>query len=274
MLISLREFNSEKIPVFMSYPQADAEFFDNMCAEFKVTRVYDEDIYRSNPRHNIEALFHLSGNLSQQIIKSEFWRLGLCEEYLCVDSDMVFTRPFRARDLRAEDGNLLTVMHTGQDLLDAAASRGLNDILRDFYADSDRIKKWFGRTGQDYDFGPSPFLWSAKVWRCLDKDFLEPKGLTLTDVIKQFGSEVRWYGETLLASKVIPLHPIGPLAKFYHYEWQYRDEKKGRFTIPDTQSHIGKVLQSNWDKSLEPAFSKKSFPSRLWRTIRETIRGR
>jgi len=273
MLTSLREFNSESIPVFISHPRADGEFFDDMCAQFEVTRVYDEDIYRSNPHHKIDVLPKLSGNLSQQIIKSEFWRLRLCEEYLCVDSDMVFTRPFGMADLRASNGDLYTVLHEGKDLLNAAASRGLNKIVRNFHADSERIKKWFGRSGPDYDFGPSPFLWSAKVWNCLDKDYLRPRGLTLTDVIREYGSEVRWYGETLLASEVIPLHPIGPLATSYHYEWQYTEEQHGKFHFSGAETHIGKVLQSNWDKSLEPSFSKKPFVSRLWRQLKESLRG-
>ena len=89
-----------------------------------------------------------------------------------------------------------------------------------FLEDREPIKFSLNRKGITYDYGYAPFLWSSKVWRSLDKNFLIPKNKTFLDVILDCGSEFTWYGESLIAYQAIPVYPREQLFRHYHYENQ------------------------------------------------------
>jgi hypothetical protein len=115
-------------------------------------------------------------------------------------------------------------------------------------------------------------IWSAKVWESLFTQHLEPKGERLWDAINRIPMEIRWYGEALLKYKAIPIHSIEPIFTFYHYDWQYQHAIELGQEIPSNKNTLGVVMQSNWDDSLKPSFSKKSFLSRSWKKIKNRLR--
>jgi hypothetical protein len=145
-------------------------------------------------------------------------------------------------------------------------------VITHFLSDSRQLKEEFGREGPDYDFGPPPMIWSAKVWESLYLEHLEPKGERLWAAIARIPSEIRWYGEALLKFQAIPLHPIQPLFTFYHYEWQYQHALKRNEAIPSDEAILGVVMQSYWDESLRPQFAKKSLLSRTWKKIKTALK--
>jgi hypothetical protein len=94
--------------------------------------------------------------------------------------------------------------------------------------------------------------------------------MTIWDAIALHSTEMRWYGEALMFSKAIKLHPISPLFKVYHYEWQFKNDNLKKITESElSQKYIGVIHQSNWDKKLEPKEFQKPFLSRCWRFIKE-----
>ncbi len=110
-----------------------------------------------------------------------------------------------------------------------------------------------------WDYGPSPYIWSTKVWEEIN-NFLNKKGFTFASFLMEISkhtdpSEAIIYGEFLRVNKIIEIIPIGPLFKVYHYKKQFQLEKKNYKIDVLKKIYLGVIFQSNW--------SKKSFFSFL-----------
>ena len=269
---SVERFNMEGLPLYVSVPSSDLALFQEHCAGLPLTLISDEEIVAANPGLDLKAFAKLPGGLAQQIVKSEFWRLGTALNYVCLDSDCYFLRPFGESDFLAPDGTPYTVMHEAKELLHFAGIAGLSKIGRNRSAEGEEIMGLFGRTGRFWDFGPVPVVWSAAVWRDLDEKFLKPRSMTFMDAIRQHPGELRWYGEALLAYRSIPLWPVEPLFRCYHYEEQYYFWKKsGETEEKIAENYLGVCMQSNWDKQLDLV---KRFRFSKWRRrIKRAITG-
>jgi Family of unknown function (DUF6492) len=273
LLASVQAFNVEAIPFYISTPEADRALFESTLGTSGYQWVSDESICIANPRASLADLLQTPGKISQQVIKSEFWRLGLCTSYLCLDSDAEFIRPFMRSNFLHSDGHPYSLVHDHHELLSAARRKKKWHVIKHFLAESKAMKAEFGREGIDWDFGPSPLLWSAKVWKSLDESHLLPKNETLWDAIGRIPTEIRWYGEALLRYTAIPIHPITPLFMVYHYHWQFKEN-------PDTpdyrlllkERYLGIICQSNWEHDLNPNFAQKPLLSLLWARLRRQFR--
>ena len=263
---SLVKYNHQNIPFYVSAPKSQVLEIEKAIKDIQLDTdwVTDEEIVEVSPGGALDDYLKLDGRLSQQVVKSEFWRLGHCENYLCIDSDSVFVRSFGIEDFMATDCVPYTVIHQSKGFLDQCIQSKKLDVLKNIFNDSQMVKKYFTRAGVDYDFGPTPVIWSRLVWSDLYEKMLKPQGRTLWDVIIESPSELRWYGEAYLEYRPFPLFPIEPLFKVYHYKWQYEMEtKKSIFLKNLNKNYLGTVLQSNWHlKSKRTLFEKVS--RKLW----------
>jgi hypothetical protein len=273
--LSVQRFNRDRIPLFISVPEADRALFEQtLGTPDGLAWVNDEDIVRANPRANLTYYRTWDGRLSQQVVKSEFWRYSGCDSYLCLDSESEFIRDFYLADFLDTRGFPYTVINQSKELLQLAANKGINKVVDDFHRECALMKSVFGRVGPDYEFSPTPVIWSAQVWRDLDERYLQPKGTTLWEAIQEHPSELRWYGEALLQFNSIPLMPIEPLFRCYHYNWQWHTLRRlGESTSTLQREYLGTVCQSNWQYELDygAQAQRKSWLSRLVRFIRAQL---
>ena len=272
LLDSLAPHNPEQLPVVVVVPQADQTLFQDYLKGHRFELVSDEDVVRSHPQaasKDLLARYRATpGYRAQQVIKADAWRLLGCDAFLCMDSDTVFLRNIGRNDFIAADGHPYTLMHQSRDLLQLAVNRGHTKMLQDFRRESQLLKTVFDRTGPDYDFGPQPLLWSAQVWRDLHQQRFEPKNWTLWDAIDFAPTEIRWYGEALLAYRSIPLAPIEPLFRVYHHEWQlFAQRRLGETPATLAEQFLGVVYQSNWEFELDAAGTRTA-ASRLSRQLK------
>jgi len=282
LLDSLAPHNPEQLPVVVVVPQADQALFQDYLKGHRFELVSDEDVVRSHPQAALKELLAryraTPGYRAQQVIKADAWRLLGCNAFLCMDSDTVFLRDIGRDDFIAADGHPYTLMHQSRDLLQLAVNRGHTKMLQDFRRESQLLKTLFGRAGPDYDFGPQPLLWSARVWKDLHEQNFEPKNWTLWDAIDFAPTEIRWYGEALLAYRSIPLAPIEPLFRVYHHEWQFfAQQRLGETPATLAEQFLGVVYQSNWEFELDApgtrtAASRFGRQLKRWRRKLEAIR--
>ena len=272
LIRSIERFNSEGLQIYVSIPSGDRSLFQEHFAGLACNLLTDEEIVAANPALDRAALDRLSGGQAQQIVKSEFWRLGYAENYLCLDSDCYFLRPFGTSDFLAPDGTPYTVMHESRELLHFADIAGLRKIGPDRERDCREMMSLFNRHGRLWDFGPIPVVWSARVWRDLDEKYLKPRGQSFIDAIRQHPGELRWYGEALLAYHSIPLLPVEPLFRCYHYEEQYHFWRRAGETDELLARHyLGVCMQSNWDKRMD--LVKRFRYGKLRKRVRRFFRG-
>lgn len=249
---SIGRFNSDDLPFVVSVPQQELALFREHLQGQKVTLLADEEIVRANKRLDPESVARLPGNISQQIIKSEFWRLGLSDAYLCLDSDSAFIRPFKTDEYLAADGTPYTVMNEAHDLLFDALTRGKGGVIDNFRREAQAVQGLFERRGKAYSFGPMPMVWHRAVWESLEAQYLIPRGLNFADAIKIAPLESRWYGEALLKYKALALMPTEPFFRVYHYAWQLDKDRRRHIGLEQlAQLYGGVIYQSSWEREMD-----------------------
>lgn len=269
---SIRQHNREHLPFHISVPAADLSLFQRHLGTSEVTLYTDEEIWRTSPGLAPEALASLPGSLSQQIVKSEFWRLGLTKAYLCLDSDAFFIKPFGKNDFLAPDGTPYTVMDEGHEILEDAIRQRKPQVFAAYQADALKVQQLLGRTGRVYNFGPLPVVWHRKVWESLYDNYLLPRGINFADAIREAPSEARWYGEALLRYQAIRLLPCQSFFKVYHYAWQFdRDKRKGIGDVELSQLYSGVIYQSAWERNMDWPSEGGHWMSRLGRRLRRRL---
>jgi len=270
---SIQKHNKGNIPFYISVPAEDVDLFRDYLKDFDVTIFDEKDIIVANSKLNIHQLYEIRGGLRQQVIKSEFWRLGISENYLVLDSDCIFIRDFDENDFIFNDDVPYSIIHEGRDVLQATERFGPKKIRQHFLADREPIKAALGRKGVTYDFGYAPFLWSKKVWESLDQNYLTPNHMSFLDAVLFCGSEFTWYGESLINFRAIPIYPREQLFMHYHYEHQlWAHQVLGYKEENLAHDYLGVVYQSNWESWGDFGLSNKSVSSRLWRTVKRVLK--
>lgn len=242
LLQTVEKFNKDNLPFYISCPTTDLQTFKHVLGTDNYTLIPDEEI---------DPFAH--GWVGQQCVKSQFWKLGLCENYMCIDSDGQFIKDFRELDFITPEGVPYTVCHEYKEFFEFCEKWPFTcDPYITFCKERREIMDLFGRTGGlVYDFGPIPVVWSSKVWSSLFKNYFEPNNITFAQAIQAIKSEFSWYGEWLLASKEIPLLPREAIFKSYHYAHQYQIEKQQGMTIEKlSKYYYGVMLNSNWNAPL------------------------
>lgn len=269
LLQSISDFNCDQIPFYISTPKADYELLVQLLGSEGYEWISDESILLSNPAAPIGIESTKSGSLSQQVIKSEFWRLGLCENYVCLDSDCIFIKQFYLSDFLAFDGQPYTVIYQNKEYFQLAVDRGFAKAPHQLIAEGDRVKHLFGRQGPNYYCPCPPFIWSAKVWKSLEDSYLKPKGLSFWDICTPEHPETLIYLEALLNYKAIPLNPIEQLFRIYYYDWHYYLLRRiGETPAKLRENYLGVIYQSSWDLSLDYGASQKSIFSRSLKKLK------
>jgi hypothetical protein len=252
---SVERFNREKLELHLSAPGADLPLFRRQLAGIPHVLHSDEDIVRRNPRLTLARVASMPGYRSQQVVKSEFWRLGLCENYVCLDSDSYFIRDFGTADFLTPDGTPYTVMHEGKDFLQYLVNIGKQKYVDHASDETRRFAEEFPGVESRYRFGPTPVIWSRRVWAALDEQILQPRGLSFADAIVRFPSELHWYGGALLTCHPFAIVPREPLFRLYGYIEEYwRARRLGETDATLRGNFLGVTRQSSWDKAgdLEP----------------------
>jgi hypothetical protein len=269
---SIEKFNVEGIEFIVSCPRKDRALFAEYLKGQRVTLIDDEEIILSNPLHSLSKFSLIPGNLAQQIIKSEFWRLGMAVNYLCLDSDCQFIRPFRQSDFIADNGTPYTVADECRELLIPALAAGKQRVIDNFRTEAKSVQNAMDRPGKYYNFGPNCPVWNRAVWESLDENFIKPRGTSLADLILAFPIEMRWYGEALLKFKAIDLLPSQPFFKMYAYAWQLKADRKLGIGEHDlTQFYCGVTYQSAWEREMDWPSEGGNLMSRLGRRLRRTL---
>lgn len=240
LLKSIDKFNVEKIPVVVSVNDADYDFFKERIKTVKIIK--DSDVVTTTITDPWRY---------QQIIKANVYKLNLCKNYLCIDSDSEFIRDFHYSDFLYDDDTPYTIMHESKPFLEDMEKIGLDSQEIFFKQALNATRDFFENKGKDWDYGPSPYLWSTKVWESLVEEFLKEKNMSFEDLFlhidaKTPPSECVIYGEYLLKTNLIKILPVEGFFKVYHYKKQFDLEKKYHNINKLKKIYMGIIYQSNW----------------------------
>ncbi len=237
---SIVRFNRDDIKLYISVNDEDFTLFKDNLPTDDLQLVKDSDIIERKTNDTWRY---------QQIVKSQLYRLGITENYVCIDSDSYFITDFYLSDF-IENDIPYTIIHQQKELFSwlSINRKYFKDDPKNYFENISKvIMNRLGRKGICYDYGPSPTIWSNKIWKSFHDDYLTKNDIDYSNLIEEYPSEFTWYGEWLLKSKIIPVFPKEPLFKVFHYEKQYHDFIKSGHTIQSIkENYLGVVLQSNW----------------------------
>ena len=252
LLNSIQHYNRDKIAVYVCVSKKDSELFREKLVAHSYKLVLDEDVLELTMKNSPVKIPAMDGYMLQQVVKSEFWRLGLCENFLIIDSDSYFIKDFYISDFIWKDNIPYTIMNEGRHQREWAARGGNLKFLRQYKELRDRGKMLFGRQGPYFDFAPTPMVCSCMVWQALYEKIAQPKGISFYDQILEFPCETQWYGEFLLHDQTIPIIPREPLFKCWGFKGQWEEGMKlGESDEVLAENYLGVVEQSNWNKELD-----------------------
>jgi len=246
LIRSIEKYNRDNIPVYISVNDKDLAYFKKRIPG-NITLLKDSDI--------IECTIK-DGWRYQQVVKSQLHRLGVCENYLCIDSDSEFIRDFSRTDFMFDEHTPYTVMHENKSCLDMMEIIDHNSAdlfhTRAIHATRER----FGTHGKIWDYGPSPYLWSTKVWQHFHDHYLTPQGYSFESFFKEMElaalpSEAVIYGEYLLKTRLIDIWPVEGFFKVYHYREQFELESPYFDIERLKKNYMGIIKQSNWNEEEE-----------------------
>jgi hypothetical protein len=176
---------------------------------------------------------------SQQLIKLNFYKLNVCNFYIVFDSDCYFIRNFKILDFMYDENTPYTV---------------LSKMRGNISEDNPHIivKKYFGRNGYAYNYGPVPVVLSKKILEFFS-NFLKSRNITFADLIKITPFEFQWCGEFLynLKEKPFKIIPIDTFFIPFYIEQDYLKFRKIN-TVNDIieQGYLGITMQAGWVKEL------------------------
>lgn len=272
LALTVEKYNADQIPFYVSCPQQDLPLFQEYLAGLAVSLISDEEIIQINPLHSIDGFKAIPGHLSQQIIKSEFWRLGLTQSYLCLDSDCQFIRPFHQHDFLDANGTPYTIVDECREILVSAAIARKQRVIDNFRKESAQVQGEIGRDGRFYNFGPNCPVWHRDVWLSLESNFLRPREISFAELIQRHPIEMRWYGEALLKYRAIPLLPAQPFFKMYAYAWQLAKDRSDGIRESDlAQFYCGVTYQSAWEREMDWPSEGGTWLSRIGRRLRRSM---
>ncbi|MBP5599734.1 MAG: hypothetical protein J6X48_05570 [Lachnospiraceae bacterium] len=241
LISSFHRYNEDDIHLFLACPEDEKSVFDVFSGE-DVTVLSEEsiclDVFQEDSNFS-------KGYLNQEIYKISFWELALCKNYMCIDSDALFIRPFYVHDFMYDSEIPYTILVED------------NDLCADRYYNR---QYWNGRREQlrkiqeELDFRPQHMLtchgfqiFSSVVLCSFKNDFMEKKNYTYKDIIGIAPYEFSWYNFWLQKSCAIPIHVIEPLFKTIHLKQHHINYLLSGMKLDDwAKAYIGVVVNSNY----------------------------
>ncbi len=241
---SINEFNVEDLPVYIVAPAVDLPLF----AEFASASVtlLSEDLFAEHLT-NEPVLDIAPGYVNQEIIKIAFWELDLCENYVCVDSEAVFLRPFGRDDFMAAPGVPYTILSEDFEL--RVETEYFDKYWRSREAMIRRIQDAVGLEEPRLLTCHGHAVLSSRVLKSLKTDFMEPRGYSYLDLIGIAPYEFSWYNCWLQKTRPVPLIMREPVFKTIHSASQHLEVALRRATSNDlARGYVGVVVNSGFSR--------------------------
>jgi hypothetical protein len=251
---SFNEYNTQDLRLYIVAPSTDFKFFNEFLSK-NIFFVSDEDIpvryinqenFRkelTDPRENRSAF----GYLNQGISKLGFWRTGLLRNYLTLDSDTEFIRPFAFNDFSDSNGNLYFF---GQQYLDLAC----DPFYRPRYWDSreeilSKVRDLIGLDSQNRITVHNSQIMSSLVLADFEQNFLKLKNLDYVDIMQIASLEFFWYGVWMQKQEIFPMVLREDVIKMVNHQGEHLALHQLGIRKKDlATSYIGVIVNSNWSR--------------------------
>ena len=239
---SFNQYNVDLLPLTIVVPTEDVDLFAPM-ANAQIT-VLDEAVFA--PHLATESFGDMRlGYINQQIVKLAFWEQDIYDDYLVLDSDMVFVRPFHRSDFMVDDDTPFSVLVQDNDL--QTDSRYFAEHWQSRSKHLSQIKELVALDDARTLTCHNHQVFSAQVLKSLKSEFMQPRGYSYEDLIRLSPYEFSWYNFWLQKSGVIPVVIREPWVKMLHHDGQHLEFAVRGTTLNDVaRGYVGIVINSSF----------------------------
>ena len=239
---SFNTYNVDQLPLTIVIPTEDVELFAPMINP--QISVLDEAVFA--PHLATEPFGDMRlGYINQQIVKLAFWEQDIYDDYLVLDSDLVFVRSFHRSDFMVDEDTPFSVLVEDNDL--STDARYFEEHWRSRSAHLNRIKELVQLHDTRSLTCHNHQVFSAQVLASLREDYMRPKGLEYQDLIRESPYEFSWYNFWLQKSQVIPIVIKEPWVKMLHHDGHHVEYAVRGTTLDDVaRGYIGIVINSSF----------------------------
>jgi hypothetical protein len=251
---SFNQFNVEGLSLWIVAPDSDLPGFRYFASEF-IQLVSDEDIpvrYLNEDSADLSLVDPRPGRapfgfLNQGISKLAFFKLGLLDNYVCLDSDTEFIRPFGRSDFMAHD---TTPWFFAQDYSDLAA----DPFYRPRYwlereKPLDRVRERLGVEKVPRVTVHNSLVMSSAVLEDFENIFLLREGLDFSDLMQMCTLEFFWYGTWMQRQQLVPLLQRGDLIRMVNHQGEHLSLYASGVRKRDlAEGYLGVIVNSNWSR--------------------------
>jgi len=258
-IYSFNQFNIEGLNLFLVVPESDASQFSELAGA-KVTIVSEQPIESYFVHESVNGI--RPGYINQEIVKLGFWELNLAQNYLCVDSDAEFIRPFTESDFMFDASTPFSVLV--QDLELAVEPEYFTQYWRSRSEQLIKIADYVGLDSRVILTCHGHTVFSAKILKDFKDSFLTPRGWSYADALEVAPYEFSWYNMWLQKCQLIDIHPREPWFKVFHHENQHLEYVMRGITLADiARGYLGVVVNSSFAREFDAQPAGASKPATL-----------
>jgi hypothetical protein len=255
LIHSYNIFNSSKIILYLIVPNHELKLF-SVFSSSTIVILPEESIPVSYFQKEVDGIS--AGYLNQQIVKLAFWKLGLCDNYMCLDSEAVFLRNFGIDDFLTPTGLPYTVLIEDRDR--QCDPEYYNAQWRERSSSLLKIQEFLGfdkrmvlQTCHGFQ------IFSSSILKQMENEILTVNGLTLIDLLEISPYEFSWYNY-FLQKLDIRIYPREPFFKVYDSPRQLIRDQVTNVSLEDlARGYLGIVVNSNLSKNREKPISFAPF---------------
>lgn len=244
---SISEHNKENIPVFISVPNEDYQLFNKLISnsnDTNINLIKDEELCNELITEQINN-FSI-GYINQQLVKMTFWKSKIAEFYLCLDSDIYFTKDFFISDFMYDQNTPFSVLVQDKDL-------SLDPSYKGYYHDrTQKIQSIFesiGVKGKNIRTCHGNTVISSEVLKEFSSLYLKSKPFHTILINESF--EFSWYNAWLQKNNLINYKACESFFKVFHTKDQYFNCLKYNSEADISREYLGICLNSNWADKLK-----------------------
>lgn len=244
---SFNIYNDDAITLFVLVPESDTTLFSEFSSKTIVV-ISEKTIPVSYFEYPINGIS--PGYLNQQIVKLAFWKLGLCENYLCVDSDSLFIRNFGVNDFMTPGGQPYTVLIEDREL--QCDPEYFTAQWQDRSHSLLKIQEFLGLGNcLILQTCHNSQIFSATILAKMQVEVLDRRGLTYIDLLTISAYEFSWYNYFLQGLN-IKLYTREPFFKMYSSPRQLIKDRVVGMAVEDlARGYLGIIVNSNLGKNRE-----------------------
>ncbi len=255
---TIDKYNIECIPLYFVVPQSDIKIMSEQIItgeeNYEVNFVSDETVL-SLKKNNVQNWY------TQQLIKLNFWKLNICNHYLCLDSDCLFIRNFFVRDFLYDQNTpylpltepLKGIETAFMQLFRYGQCKSEEDIWNSI------SKNYLERDGKRFCLNVPPIL-STEVLKNMENNYLKTKKMTFSDLIDINPYEYEWYCDYLLKYQPIKYVVCQTFFFSFYTETLYQIYRLLGFDLSIlSQYYVGIILHEGYikDKYYRPSLLGK-----------------